>query len=75
MTNDFLLNEGHNPPSLSSYIQSLEETLDSLRPSSQSDLRRLEVAKENLRNIRRFCRRLENRNKELEEQLRGIKDG
>lgn len=75
LVNDFILNEGKNPPSLDSYIQSLEETLNSLHPSSQTDRRRLEIARENLRNVRRFSRRIQNRNQELEEQVRVLQGG
>ena len=56
-------------PSMRSYIQNLEETLNSLDLKSQTDRRRIEVALEAARGIKRHVRRLEEDNKRLEEQL------
>jgi len=69
MTKDFLLGEAREPPSVSSYLQSLKETLDNIRPSSQSDKRRLDIAKEHLREVKRHSRRLQEKISMLEERL------
>lgn len=73
MTQDFILNEGQGP-SVVSYIQSLSEVLESIKPSTVSDMRRLEVAKENLLNLRRHVRRMDEKMKFLEEELNVLKE-
>mgnify|MGYP001600521385 CR=1 FL=1 len=73
MTRDFIVNEGQGP-SINSYIQSLAEVLESISPKTISDARRLEVAKENLQNLRRHTRRLEEKIKFLEEEITVIRE-
>ena len=65
----FIISEGHNPPSLASYIQSLQEIILSMSPKTQKENRRLEIAKNHLREIRKHVRKLEEQVKMLEEQL------
>lgn len=69
MVKNFLLGESRDPPSIGSYLQSLKETLDSINPSSQTDRRRLDIAKEHLREVRRHSRRLQEKVSTLEERL------
>jgi hypothetical protein len=69
MVKNFLLGESREPPNIGSYLQSLKETLDNLRPASQSDRRRLEIAKEHLREVKRHSRRLQEKVSLLEEKL------
>ena len=69
MTKNFLLGEVLEKPGLMSYIQSLEEIVYSIRASSKSESRRLEIAKEQLRNIRRHSRRLAEKVQALEERI------
>ena len=45
MTRKFLLGEGHRSPSVRSYIQSLTETLRALSPKTQTERRRIEIAR------------------------------
>jgi len=52
-----------------SYIQNLSEILGQMRPRSKTDLRRMEIAKENLREIRRHVRKLEEKVTILEEHI------
>jgi len=73
MTRDFILNEGQGP-SISSYIQSLAEALEAMRPNTVADARRLEVARENLLNVRRHVRRLEEKVSFLEEELKILQE-
>lgn len=71
----FLLSEGQiSPPTLKSYIQALSEILSSLSPKTISDMRRLEIAKENIRNIQKFSNRLEEENRNLQERLRTLEE-
>ena len=77
LTREFLMNEGSTKEaSLKAYIQALEENLLKFEARSNTEARRLEVMKEQLRGIRRNARRLEeqlhlleSKNIELQEQL------
>ena len=76
LTRDFVLNEGEaKKPSVYSYIQSLTEIVNSLNPRSQTDFRRLQMAKDHLKEIRRHTRRLEERVFSLEEQVKLLEEG
>ena len=75
ITRRFIVSEGHNPPSFASYIQSLQEIILSMNPRSQKESRRLEIAKNHLREIRKHVKRLEEQVKVLEEQLTESKGG
>jgi len=59
MTRKFLIGEGHNPPSVRSYVQSLSEILRNLNPKTQVEKRRVEIALEHVREIKRHTRKLE----------------
>lgn len=74
MTKDFLLGESRVPPNVSSYLQSLREILDNIKPSSQSDRRRLEIAKEHLREVKRHSRRIQEKVNMLEERLNVLEE-
>ncbi len=69
MTREFLLGE-RRAPSLGSYIQSVSEVLESITPRSRTDERRIEIAKESLKEVRRCSRRLQERVNVLEEQVK-----
>ena len=64
---DFL-KEGKTPD-INSYIQTLGEILDNFRPKGVSERRRLDVAREQLREIRRPTRRMQSQLHILEEKL------
>ena len=68
LTRKFMLGEGKNA-GLASYIQNLSEILGQMRPRSRTDERRMEIAKENLREIKRHVRKLEEKVKILEEHI------
>ncbi len=70
----FLLNEGHNPPSFLDYAQALDEILDSMNPASIRDQRRVSLAKENIRNLRRYGKRVQQENKELKEKIQMLEE-
>ena len=65
----FMMGEAVQPPSIGSYLQSLKEALGGLRPSTISDSRKIELAKEHLREVNRHFRRLQERVDILEEKL------
>ena len=69
MTKRFLMGEGVESPSLMSYVQSLEEIVNKLRSHSQQESRRIEIAKEHVRNVKRHTRRLMEKVTTLEEKL------
>jgi len=75
VTRKFLLGESHEPPSVYSYLQSLREILGNMRPSTASDRRRVEMAQNHLREIRRHSRKLQERVDLLEEQVRVLEEG
>lgn len=77
MTREFLFNEGEKrEPSLKSYIQALEENLLKFESRTNTEARRLEIAAEQIRGIKRSSRKLEeklflleNENVKLQEEL------
>jgi uncharacterized alpha-E superfamily protein len=74
MTRKFLLGERNNPPSMRSYIQSLNEILKNLNPSSMRERRNVEIAIEHLRGINRHTRKLEEKVLMLEEKLKVLEE-
>ncbi len=73
MTRDFIINEAQGP-SVISYLQSLAEALEAMRPGTLADSRRLEVAKENLLNVKRHVKRLEEKVSFLEEEMKILQE-
>ena len=74
MTRDFLLGESKTP-SIQSYLQSLKEIISGIRPRSAVDERRLEMAQNHLREIKRRHRQLEEKLSLLEEQVKVLEEG
>ena len=74
MAKDFILNEGHNPPDAMMYIQAISEALSGIRGTSQTESRRIAIAKESLRSLRRETRKLQEQNVALQEQLNEDKE-
>ena len=74
MTRKFLLGEGKNSPSLRSYIQSLNEIIVSMSPLTLTEKRRVEMAIEHIREIKRKTRKLEEKVSMLEEKLRILEE-
>jgi hypothetical protein len=73
MTREFLLGEA-KAPSLASYIQSISEVLEAIRPRTKTDSLRIEVARANLKEVRRHTRRLQERVTVLEEQVHVLEE-
>jgi hypothetical protein len=75
MQNNFIINEGKPPdPDINAYVQSLEEIINSIVPRSHMDMRRLSLARENIKNIRRHGKRLQQENSTLKEKLRVLEE-
>jgi len=64
---EFLLNEGEKH--ILTYIQGLQEIIDKMKPRTVSEDRRLVLANQHLREVRRHARRMLNENAELQEKL------
>lgn len=75
MTRQFLMNEGKQQVNWQTLVQSIEEALSSIRTSSVRDSRRVELAKHNIKEIKRHLRKANERIETLEEQLRILEEG
>ena len=74
ITRRFFMGEAVEKPDAFSYLQSLEEALNSINPRSIRSENRLKVAKEHLRNIRRSVRSLNKKVVTLEEQVKVLEE-
>jgi len=74
MTRIFLMGESKTP-SIQSYLQSLKEIISGIRPRSAVDERRLEMAQNHLREIKRRHRQLAEKISLLEEQVKVLEEG
>ena len=68
------MNEGRQQVNWQALIQSIDEALSSIRSGSLRDSRRIELAKHNLKEIRRHLRKANERIETLEEQLRVLEE-
>ena len=60
MTKQFLLHEGQIPEAnILTYIQALSEVIENMRPKTQVESRRLSMAKQQLREIKKMARRMQ----------------
>ena len=75
ITRDFLLGEVKSNPTARAYVESVLRILDEVRPRSQRESRQLSVARQNLLEIKRVVRTLENKISLLEEQVRILEEG
>lgn len=73
ITRKFLIGEG-SKPSIHSFIQALGETITKLKPKTQTEQRRVEMAKSQLKEIKRHVRRLEEQVNVLQEQLKILEE-
>lgn len=69
------MNEGKQQVKWQALVQSIEEALSSIRTGSIRDSRRVELAKHNLKEIKRHLRKANERIETLEEQLRILEEG
>jgi hypothetical protein len=63
------LNESLDEKSIFTYIQGLEEIISNLRPRTMTEKRRMSLAKQHLREVKRYARRMQNDMSVLEEKL------
>jgi phage shock protein A len=75
ITRDFLLGEAKNNPTARAYVESVLRIIDEVRPKSQRESRQLSVARQNLLEIKKVVRELENKISLLEEQVKILEEG
>jgi len=74
ITRHFMHLEENVSPSVVAYIQSLSETLNTLRPSSTADKRRLEIAKSHLKEVKKHVNKLEEQVFDLEGKIKLLEE-
>ena len=74
MTRRFLLGEERSRSSIFTYIQGLQETLTNFTPRSKTESRRVSIAREQLREIKRHARKLQNEVELLQEKLNVLEE-
>jgi hypothetical protein len=65
----FMLNEGLEERNIFTYLEGLQEFVSYMKPRSMKERRRLQLAKEHLREVRRYTRKMQNELQILEERL------
>ncbi len=68
------LTESLDEKNIFTYIQGLQEIISNLKPRSMAEKRRLQIAKTQLRDVKRFARRMENDMSVLQEELNILKE-
>jgi hypothetical protein len=63
------LNESLDEKTIFTYIQGLEEIISNLKPRTMTEKRRMSLAKQHLREVKRYARRMQNENTTLLERL------
>ena len=63
------LNESIDEKTIFTYIQGLEEVISNLKPRTMTEKRRMSLAKQHLREVRRCARKMQNEMHVLEERV------
>jgi hypothetical protein len=74
LTKNFILNEGKGP-TINTWIQALAENISSLKPTTVSDKRRVELMKHQLTELKRTSRRMTEELRSLQEELKFLQEG
>ena len=75
MTKNFLLYEGCVPDAtILTYVQALSETIANMKPRTQSESRRLAMAKQQLKEIKKMARRMQEQITVLEERVNVLEE-
>ena len=70
MTKEFLLHEGEIPDvNIITYVQSITEIINNMKPRTKSEGRRLSMAKQQLKEIKKMARRMQEQISVLEERV------
>ena len=70
----FLINEDLDERTIFTYIQGLQEIVSNLKPRTVSEKRRLQLAKQHIREVRKYARRIMNENMDLHEKLQLLEE-
>ena len=70
----FLLNEGLDEKGIFTYIQGLQEIITNIKPRTMTEKRRLALAVDNLREVKRHARKMQNEMMVLQEKLNVIEE-
>ncbi len=72
---NFLINESLDEKTIFTYIQGLQEIISNLKPRTVSEKRRLQLATQHIREVRKYARRMLNENMDLQEKLNLLEEG
>jgi len=67
--NQFILRENLDERNIFTYLQGLQEIISNIKPKSMTEERRLKLANNHLREVRKSARRMQNDLQVLEERL------
>ena len=75
LTKQFLVNEGQLPDAnIMTYVQALSETIANMKARSQAEGRRLTMAKQQLKEIKKMARRMQEQITVLEERVNVLEE-
>tara|TARA_R110002074_G_scaffold245811_2_gene417749 strand:- start:3141 stop:3413 length:273 start_codon:yes stop_codon:yes gene_type:complete len=74
LTRRFLLGEWRAPVSILSRARAIKEALESLKPRTNKERQRIEIALENVTHVRRGYRKLEEANNRLTEENQNLNE-
>ena len=63
------LNESLDEKTIFTYIQGLEEIISNLKPRTMTEKRRMSLAKQHIKEVKRYARRMQNEAYVLQEKL------
>ena len=66
---NFLLNEEMEVKTIFTYIQGLQEIINNFKPRTMTERRRFALAKQQIKEVKRYARRLQNEVHVLQEKL------
>ena len=69
LTRQFLLNETREPDDIFTFIQGLSDALSKFTPKTMHEQRRLQLSKRQLKEIKKYARKMQNELVLLEEKL------
>jgi len=67
------LNESLDEKTIFTYIQGLEEIISNLKPRTITEKRRMSLAKQHIKEVKRYARRMQNEAHVLQEKLNILK--
>jgi len=68
------LNESLDEKTIFTYIQGLEEIISNIKPRTMTEKRRVSLAKQHLREVKRYARRMQSENTILLEKLNVLEE-